>query len=96
MASGSPTIDFRGSHGLALAPGFIDMHSHHDHGIFDDLDAEVSTRQGVTTVFVGQDGDSNFPLADFFGRLEKTPAAINFASMIGYATLRHQVMGNDL
>lgn len=86
----------RDEHGLALAPGFIDMHSHHDHGIFDDLDAEAATRQGVTTVFVGQDGDSNFPLADFFGRLEKTPAAINFASMIGHATLRHQVMGNDL
>jgi N-acyl-D-amino-acid deacylase len=86
----------RDEHGLALAPGFIDMHSHHDDGIFDDLDAEAATRQGVTTVFVGQDGDSNFPLADFFGRLEKTPAAINFASMVGHATLRHQVMGNDL
>jgi N-acyl-D-amino-acid deacylase len=86
----------RDEHGLALAPGFIDMHSHHDRGIFDDLDAESATRQGVTTVFVGQDGDSNFPLADFYGRLEKTPAAINFASMIGHATLRHRVMGNDL
>jgi N-acyl-D-amino-acid deacylase len=86
----------RDEHGPALAPDFIDMHSHHDHGIFDDLDAEAATRHGVTTVFVGQDGDSNFPLADFFGRLERTPAAINFASMIGHATLRHQVMGNDL
>ena len=86
----------REEHGLALAPGFIDMHSHHDHGIFDDLDAEAVTRQGVTTVFVGQDGESNFPLADFFSRLEKTPAAINFASMVGHATLRRQVMGKDL
>jgi len=86
----------RDEHGLALAPGFIDMHSHHDRGIFDDLDAEAATRQGVTTVFVGQDGESNFPLADFFGRLEKTPAALNFASMIGHATLRQQVMGKDL
>jgi N-acyl-D-amino-acid deacylase len=94
--SAQPGEIVRDEHGLALAPGFIDMHSHHDHGIFDDLDAEAATRQGVTTVFVGQDGDSNFPLADFFGRLEKTPAAINFASMIGHATLRHQVMGNDL
>jgi N-acyl-D-amino-acid deacylase len=83
-------------HGLALAPGFIDMHSHHDHGIFDDLDAEAVTRQGVTTIFVGQDGASNFPIADFFSHLEKTPAAINVASMIGHATLRQQVMGKDL
>jgi N-acyl-D-amino-acid deacylase len=86
----------RNEHGLALAPGFTDMHSHHDQGIFDDLDAEAVTRQGVTTVLVGQDGDSNFPLADFFSHLEKTPAAINFASMVGHATLRQRVMGKDL
>jgi N-acyl-D-amino-acid deacylase len=86
----------RDEHGLALAPGFIDMHSHDDDGILKDLDAEAVTRQGVTTVLVGQDGDSNFPLADFFSQLEKTPAAINLASMIGHATIREQVMGKDL
>jgi N-acyl-D-amino-acid deacylase len=91
-----PGETVRDEHGLALAPGFIDMHSHHDHGIFDDLDAEAVTRQGITTVFVGQDGSSNFPIADFFLRLERTPAAINFATMVGHATLRKQVMGNDL
>jgi N-acyl-D-amino-acid deacylase len=94
--SAQPGETVRDEHGLALAPGFIDMHSHHDRGIFDDLNAEAVTRQGVTTVFVGQDGDSNFPIADFYSRLEKTPAAINFASMIGHATLREQVMGKDL
>jgi len=92
-AAGEPVRDERG---WALAPGFIDMHSHHDQGIFDDLNAEVVTRQGVTTVFVGQDGESNFPLNDFFAHLEKTPAAINFASMVGHATMREQVMGKDL
>jgi N-acyl-D-amino-acid deacylase len=86
----------RDEHGLALSPGFIDMHSHGDGGIFDDLDAENVTRQGVTTIFVGQDGESNYPLSDFFSRLEKTPPAINFASMIGHATIRRQVMGKDL
>ena len=91
-----PGETVRDVHGLALAPGFIDMHSHHDGGIFEDLDAASVTRQGVTTVFVGQDGGSNFPLADFFTHLEKTPAAINFASMVGHATLRRQVMGKDL
>jgi N-acyl-D-amino-acid deacylase len=86
----------RDEHGLALAPGFIDMHSHHDDGIFDDLDAEAVTRQGVTTVLVGQDGESNFPLADFFAHLRRTPAAVNFASMVGHATVREQVLGKDL
>jgi N-acyl-D-amino-acid deacylase len=86
----------RDEHGLALAPGFVDMHSHGDRGIFEDLDAENITRQGVTTIFVGQDGDSNYPLVDFYSHLEKTPPAINFASMIGHATIRRQVMGKDL
>ena len=94
--SAAPGETVRDEHGLALAPGFIDMHSHHDRGIFEDLDAEAVSHQGVNTIFVGQDGDSNFPLADFYSRLEKTPAAINVASMIGHATLRNQVMGKDL
>jgi len=83
-------------HGLALAPGFIDMHSHGNRGLLEDLDAATISRQGVTTIFVGQDGESDFPLADFFAHLEATPAAINVASMVGHATLREQVMGTDL
>jgi N-acyl-D-amino-acid deacylase len=82
--------------GMALAPGFIDMHSHGDRGLFDYLSADTVARQGVTTILVGQDGGSMFPLADFFGRLEKTPAAVNIASMVGHGTLRREVMGNDL
>ena len=54
----------RDGHGLALAPGFIDMHSHADGEILDDLDAENSTRQGITTVVVGQDGESKYPRFD--------------------------------
>jgi N-acyl-D-amino-acid deacylase len=86
----------RAGHGLALAPGFIDMHSHGDRGLLQDLDAATIARQGVTTIFVGQDGDSEYPLGEYFGSLQRTPAAINVASMIGHATLREQVMGKDL
>ena len=86
----------RDEHGLALAPGFIDMHSHADRGLLEDLDAATVSRQGVTTIFVGQDGESNFPMGDYFARLKATPPAINVASMIGHATLREQVMGQDL
>ena len=82
--------------GLALAPGFIDMHSHGDRGLFEDRDAATVTRQGVTTIFIGQDGESQFPLREYFSRFEHTPPAINVASMIGHATLRKKVMGRDL
>ena len=85
-------IDARG---LTLAPGFIDTHSHHDGGIFDRRNALAAVSQGVTTVVVGQDGESQLPLASFFARLDSQPAAINVASYAGHGTLRRRVMGDD-
>lgn len=80
--------------GLAVAPGFIDAHSHADVDIFKDPDAETHVRQGITTSVVGEDGGSHFPLADFFGHLEAKHAALNFASFVGHGTIRHEVMGD--
>ncbi len=90
---GETVLDQRG---LALAPGFIDMHSHGDGDLVDDLDAGAVSRQGVTTILVGQDGESRFPLRDYFAGLSTNPPAINLASMVGHATLREQVLGKDL
>ena len=81
--------------GQTLTPGFIDTHSHADGGIFDHPDALSAVNQGITTVVVGQDGGSHYPLADFFERLEATPATINVASYVGHNTLRFEVMGED-
>ena len=91
-----PGETVRDLHGLALAPGFIDMHSHADRGLLEDLDAATQTRQGITTTVVGQDGESNFPLHGWLAKLDATPPALNVASMVGQATLREQVMGKDL
>lgn len=81
--------------GLALAPGFIDAHSHADGEIFEDPDAETQVRQGITTAIVGVDGGSHYPLRDWYGRLERHPAALNFASYVGHGTVRTAVMGDD-
>ena len=83
------------AHGLVLAPGFIDTHSHHDIGIFDMPGALAAVSQGITTIVAGQDGSQNVPLAQFFGRLETSPVAINVASYAGHGTLRSQLMGED-
>jgi N-acyl-D-amino-acid deacylase len=91
-----PGEDVRDEKGLSLAPGFIDMHTHGDIGLLEDLDAATISRQGVTTILVGQDGESHFPLRKYYGQLEATPPAINVASMVGHATMREQVMGKDL
>ncbi|MCH8084333.1 MAG: serine hydrolase, partial [Myxococcales bacterium] len=81
--------------GLVLAPGFIDTHSHADSDIFEHNDALAMVSQGITTAVVGQDGGSNFPLSDFFDRLEAEKAAINFSSYAGFGSLRSKVMGED-
>jgi N-acyl-D-amino-acid deacylase len=44
--------------GLALAPGFIDIHSHTDLVLLRDPRADSKVRQGVTTEVTGQDGSS--------------------------------------
>ena len=46
------TID---AHGLIVAPGFIDMHSHSDLTLLEDGSAPSKVRQGVTTEILGED-----------------------------------------
>jgi N-acyl-D-amino-acid deacylase len=83
------------AHGLTLAPGFIDTHSHASRGLFDHRDALADVSQGITTVVVGQDGSSTYPLADYFTRLRDQPAAVNVASYVGHGTIRREVLGTD-
>lgn len=89
---GERLVDGRG---LALAPGFIDTHSHVDEDIAEQRGALSAVSQGITTAVVGQDGGSPFPLADWFAELEARPVAINLASYAGHNTLRAQTMGDD-
>lgn len=88
--------------GLALAPGFIDIHSHGDGTLFGDPRAESVIRQGVTTIVIGQDGGSRIPdregqasLGPLFRRLEALPVAVNVASMVGLGAVRRRVVGES-
>ena len=81
--------------GLVLAPGFIDTHSHHSGGLDRERTALAAVSQGITTIVVGQDGGSRFPLADWFAEREQRPAAVNVASYVGHGTLRDVIMGED-
>jgi len=80
--------------GLALAPGFIDTHSHHDRGLDTARDALAMVSQGVTTIVVGQDGGGS-DLATLFARLEKQTVAVNVASYAGHGAIRGRVLGKD-
>lgn len=91
-ADGETVID---AGGLTLAPGFIDTHSHHDRGLFENRAALAAVSQGVTTIVVGVDGESIYPVAELFERQAGTPAAINVATYVGHGDLRAAVMGAD-
>ncbi|MGW7052566.1 N-acyl-D-amino-acid deacylase family protein [Streptomyces sp. NPDC054887] len=59
---GAPrTLD---AHGLALSPGFIDMHAHSDLALLRDPDHSAKAAQGVTLEVLGQDGLSYAPVDD--------------------------------
>jgi N-acyl-D-amino-acid deacylase len=83
--------------GLALAPGFIDTHSHH----YDDADKfrhmPGVLSQGITTIVRGMDGSAgNYrSVAEFNVAFEASPAAINVASFSAHNTIRQLVLGDD-
>ena len=56
-----PDVERVEGDGLAVAPGFIDVHSHTDLDLLLDPLAESKVRQGVTTEVCGQDGASIGP-----------------------------------
>ena len=50
--------------GLAVSPGFIDVHEHTGEGLLVNPRAESAVHQGVTTLVSGNCGDSPFPLTE--------------------------------
>lgn len=92
VPAGSRFVDGRG---LVIAPGFIDAHNHSDRGFANDPAAASQVSQGITTVVVGQDGGSPFPVGEFFAGLDKAPISLNVVTFVGHATVRSRVMGED-
>jgi N-acyl-D-amino-acid deacylase len=100
-ANGAEEVDVRG---LAVAPGFIDIHSHGDGSLSVDPRAASVVRQGITTIVAGQDGGSRAPsrrddgpqtMAEVFAAVDSLRPAVNVASMVGLGTVRGVVVGAD-
>ncbi len=93
--SKAKAINIYDAYGLALTPGFIDTHSHHDRGMFSIRDMPACLSQGITTIIVGQDGFSELPLINFYNKLQQTPVAVNVGTYVGHNTLRDSVMADS-
>jgi N-acyl-D-amino-acid deacylase len=96
-ARGAVEIDARG---VAVTPGFVDIHSHGDGSLREDPRAESVIRQGITTIVAGADGSSSFSgvigdsFADWERQLTGAKPAINVAAMIGLGSVRAKVIGD--
>lgn len=71
-----------------VAPGFIDVHSHGDP--LQTPEFENFLAQGVTTITLGQDGDSPATenIAQWMQQVEAQGIGVNLAMFVGHGTLR--------
>lgn len=80
--------------GLAVTPGFIDLHTHLD-PIFSLSDCESHLRQGVTTSLGGPDGRGPIPFGTYLDSLAQLGVGMNVGFLVGHNTVRRMVMNLD-
>jgi N-acyl-D-amino-acid deacylase len=90
-----PGEEIINARGFILAPGFIDIHNHSEQGLDSDTAATTQVSQGITTLAVGPDGGSPWPVGDYLSRREQKRASVNVLAFVGHATVRYQVLGED-
>ena len=84
------------AHGLVVAPGFIDPHTHALRGIFEVPNAESALLQGVTTLTEGNDGSSPYPIDRHYAEIDNLRISPNWAVFVGQGTIRQRVIGFGL
>ena len=85
--------------GKVVAPGFIDVHTHHDSemdgGIENIPDADNYLRQGVTTCVGGNCGGAAFPIGPHLERVERLEIRSNYAVLVGCNQARNAVLQEE-
>jgi N-acyl-D-amino-acid deacylase len=82
------------AHGLVVAPGFIDVHTHAE-DILTMPKAENFLRMGVTTLVLGNCGTSVVKVGEFFRELEEEKTSPNVATLIGHGSVRRRAMSGS-
>jgi N-acyl-D-aspartate/D-glutamate deacylase len=87
--------------GLTVTPGFIDLHTHVDRGMYfpENRACLNYLKQGVTTVIVGQCGRSAWHIfekaEDLISRWTEEGIGPNAALLVGHGQVRELVMGME-
>ena len=96
--------------GAALAPGFVDVHTHDDTALIVHPGLEFKVAQGCTSLVIGNCGFSAFPsgarlmlggrgdwggLTGFAEQVAERGVACNWISLVGHNTTRAVVMGEE-
>ena len=83
--------------GLIVSPGFIDPHTHADRDLINPKNSHNKPFlfQGITTVVVGNDGESFYPISKYKDIYTKNGIGTNVVSLVGHGTIREQVMGKS-
>ncbi|HUE86228.1 MAG TPA: amidohydrolase family protein [Vicinamibacterales bacterium] len=81
--------------GLAVAPGFIDVHSHAGGGLATEAlkHGQPVLAQGITTVIVNPDGGGPVDLHTQRATYTKQGIGLNVALMVPHGSIRREVMG---
>lgn len=83
--------------GLIVSPGFIDPHTHADSDLTDPKKSsnQPFLFQGITTVVIGNDGNSLYPTNKYKSLFKKQGIGTNVVMLAGHGTIRKQAMGNN-
>ena len=63
--------------GKVVAPGFIDLHNHSQRGVLKEPQLASQVSQGITTLIIGPDGSSPFPVGRYLNQVETQGTAVN-------------------
>jgi N-acyl-D-amino-acid deacylase len=86
------------AHGMIVSPGLMDAHTHSDHFLNSPDPAQRANpawvMQGVSTVFLGIDGNGPPNLKAEFDRYKAQGVGTNVVSYVGFGAIRKQVIGD--
>ena len=82
--------------GMLVTPGFIDPHTHSDAELKNPAASQNLNylTQGVTTVFIGNDGAGAHNVGEIAERLLSIGIGTNVGFLVGHGAVRKHVMGN--